>query len=247
MCWFHVQQACQKQLTGVVKAERVSILSEVSLLHSCVSQHEFDNLYRMIYRHWSSIHPEFAYYFQQQWNSGNFTCWKVFNCEPGVANTNNALELFNGIFKKNYTSRMRLTLPALCQVIIERFIPDVSLDLVSKRKVYEVKRIPDTKTELKISTITDYAYKISSIGMIWKLYKYETQETHTVDVAASTCTCKHYHKKAYCKHLLFAFKKMNRSSDKIFVDRIFKYKGNTRKTQRSRGRVSGAAPALQQN
>jgi hypothetical protein len=50
-------------------------------------------------------------YFNNQWNRGDdFTNWKVFNSAPGVANTNNALESFNNLIKRNYTFHVRHTL-----------------------------------------------------------------------------------------------------------------------------------------
>ncbi len=75
----------------------------------------------------------------------------------------------------------------------------------------------------------------------------ESHATYHVDANRSMYTCKYFHKKGYCKHLLFVFSELNRDSDVIPVRSTFKYKGNTKRTKKMRGRTKDALPALQKN
>jgi hypothetical protein len=47
--------------------------------------------------------------------------------------------------------------------------------------------------------------------------------------------------------LLFLFSEFNRDSDVIAVQCTFKYKGNTKRTKKMRGRTKDALPALPKN
>jgi hypothetical protein len=114
MCYFHVKQACQVNLRGKPMKEQKDILHGIDKLHSTTSATEYNELYRLIFRKWFEQHSAFAYYFENQWNSGTaFNQWKVLCCSPGVATTNNSLESFNAMFKRSYTNHTRHTAPAL--------------------------------------------------------------------------------------------------------------------------------------
>jgi uncharacterized Zn finger protein len=80
-----------------------------------------------------------------------------------------------------------------------------------------------------------------------RLVNKESHATYHVDANRSTCMCKYFHKKGYCKHLLFVFSELNRDSDVIAVRRTLKYKGNTKQTKKMRGCTKDALPALQKN
>ena len=136
MCYFHVKQACQVKLRGKPVKEQKEVLHELDELHCTTSLEEYNNLYRHTFRKWSEKCSDFAYYFEQQWNSGtSFNQWKVYCCPPDIATTNNALESFNAMFKRSYTNHTRHTLPALYDIIHDRLLVDLSRDIISARKV----------------------------------------------------------------------------------------------------------------
>ena len=162
--------------------------------------------------------------------------------------TNNAIESFNNIVKRNYTFGIRHSLPALFDIIIEHILVDVSLDIESQRKCYEIRRKPDITIRRNARAITAELYKIEQINQGIVMYtKRETNDSYVVDYLGDTCTCRYFIKHAYCKHLLHAHEVRNRDSKKIIIDRRFRYKGNTRRANRERGRARHAAPALQRN
>lgn len=69
----------------------------------------------------------------------NFTYWNVFSTEPGVANTNHALESFNYVVKRSYTFHVHHALPELLDLVMDHLMIDISMNIVSKHKCFEVK------------------------------------------------------------------------------------------------------------
>jgi hypothetical protein len=248
MCYFHVKQACQVKLRGKPMKEQKDVLHDIDELHSTTSQAEYNELYRITFRKWCEQHSAFAYYFENQWNSGSaFNQWKVFCCPPGVANTNNSLESFNAMFKRSYTNHTRHTMSALYDIIVERLLVDLSREVIHGRKVFHLKHKPDRVAVLKAGGIDEETYHISSAGSIVTLVNKESNATYRVNVIQCTCQCKYYHKRGYCKHILYSLNRCNLDSDVIEVKRTFKYKGNTKRTKKMRGRIRDALPALQVN
>lgn len=248
MCYFHVKQACQVKLRGKPMKEQKDVLHDIDELHSTTSQTEYNELYRITFRKWCEQHSAFAYYFENQWNSGSaFNQWKVFCCPPGVANTNNSLESFNAMFKRSYTNHTRHTMSALYDIIHDRLLVDLSREVIHGRKVFQLKHKPDRVAVLKAGGIDEETYHISSAGSIVTLVNKESNATYRVNVIQCTCQCKYYHKRGYCKHILYSLNRCNLDSDVIEVKRTFKYKGNTKRTKKMRGRIRDALPALQVN
>jgi len=92
MCYFHVVSCCKRNLRSHPAATQKMISDEVYFLHTSVSQVEFEARYAEVAIKWRRDFPEFARYFSAQWILGNFTNWKIYCSEPGIASTNNALE-----------------------------------------------------------------------------------------------------------------------------------------------------------
>ena len=248
MCYFHVAKCCKDQLKRCTKAAQKSIMDEVYYLHCSSCEEDFIERYEEIMPRWRTTVPDFADYFQEQWNNGDdFTNWKIFCSEPGVVSTNNALESFNKTIKKSYTFGTRHCLSALFDIILDRLIVDLSLDLMSKRKAFEVRRNPPVELFRTVNLMSNATYSITNVNSVYKFTKLETNHVHYVDFDAGTCSCPCFLKHGYCKHIIYLHKKKNVDSNTIIIDRRFKYKGNTRMTQRQRGRVQDAAPALVRN
>jgi hypothetical protein len=94
----------------------------------------------------------------------------------GVAYKNNSLESFNATIKRIYTLGVRPTLPALYD-IFEQFTLDVSLDVISGRKEYEMLRIPTQEVMNNAKQIDDTAYVVilMSATLIQRIFCYEMQ------------------------------------------------------------------------
>ena len=245
MCYFHVIKSCKDHLKSCRKEVQSKIMSDINYLHSSMSEEEFQLRYQDTMCNWCNSEPQFATYFDSQWNpNDSFNKWKIFCSEPGVACTNNAIESFNKTFKKNYTFGTRHSLPALVDIIMEKLIFNLSMDIINGRKAYEVRRKPTSTVRRKCNAISDETYTIRKNEMLYYFTKRENNHQHTVDLGNVNCTCRFFMKHAYCKHLLHVYKICNADSDHIVIDRRFNFRGNTRITQRQRGRVADAAPAL---
>jgi len=79
--------------------------------------------------------------------------------------------------------------------------------------------------------VTADNYVIVVLCLMVKLTKKESNSTYHVDVESSTCTCKYFHYKGYCKHLVFSFQRLNHDSNTVAIWCTFKYKGNTKCTK----------------
>lgn len=248
MCYFHVVKCCKDKLKRCTRAEQTAIFRDIYYLHCSCCPEDFIERYEEVMAKWRSTVPDFANYFEEQWNNGDeFTNWKIFCSEPGVASTNNALESFNKTIKKSYTFGTRHCLSALFDIILDRLIVDLSRDLMSNRKVFEVRRNPSLQIFRNVNLISNETYCITNVNSLYKFTKLENNHSHYVDFEAGTCSCPSFLKHGYCKHIIYLHKKKNVDSKTIIIDRRFKYRGNTRMTQRQRGRVQDAAPALVRN
>ncbi len=87
------------------------------------------------------------------------------NCsESGVASASNALESFNSIIKKSYTLNARHTLSALVNLLFERLVFDISMDIKDLTKCFETGRCPAVEVEQKSEKIDDLTYNICDQG-----------------------------------------------------------------------------------
>ncbi len=123
----------------------------------------------------------------------------------------------------------------------------LSREVIHGHKVFKLKHKPDRAALLKTNAINEETYHITCSGSFVTLVKKETNVTYWVNVVQSTCMCKYYHKRGYCKHILYSLVRCNLDSDFIEVKRTFKYKGNMKRTKKMRGRTKDALPALQVN
>jgi hypothetical protein len=224
------------------------ICEEVYFLHTSVFQVELEARYAEVAIKWRMDFPEFARYFAAQWILGNFTNWKIYCSEPGIASTNNAVELFNNIIKKSYTPNTRHSLSALVDIFMELLLFDYSMDLKDLRKCFELCHLPAVAVKEASERIDGANYLIrEEDNPIVTYRKQGSNVSYAVDCNSDsgTCMCHSYMKWGYYKHLLHAHALLNEDSLYIIIDLRFKYKGNTKITKRQRGRVRDALPALQ--
>jgi hypothetical protein len=63
----------------------------------------------------------------------------VFCFPPGVATTNNAFESFDAMYKRSYTNHTKHTMVALYDLIHDRFLVDLSKEIIHGCKVFHMK------------------------------------------------------------------------------------------------------------
>ena len=93
---------------------------------------------------------------------------------------------------------------ALYDIIHDRLLVDLSREVIHGRKVFQLKHKPDRAALLKAAGIDEETYRITSSGSFVTLVKKESNATYRVNVVQCTCQCKYYHKRGYCKHILYS-------------------------------------------
>jgi hypothetical protein len=109
---------------------------------------------------------------------------------------------------------------------------DLSREVMHGRKVFHTKHTPDWLSFANANSITTDNYVILVQCSMVKLTKKESNSTYHVDIDSSSCTCKYFHNKGYCKHLVFSFQRVNGDSNTVSIRLTFKYKGNTKRNKK---------------
>ena len=82
---------------------------DISKLHDCLSQAEFDKTFRITSAAWNKD-PElrgFSAYFSSNWVNSNFNKWQIFWTDAGMSHTNSPIESFNNQIKTEFTYRIK--------------------------------------------------------------------------------------------------------------------------------------------
>jgi hypothetical protein len=168
---------------------------------------------------WRRTALDFSNYFEEQWNNGDeFTNWKIFCSEPGVSSTNKALESFNKTIKKSYTFWMCHCLSAPFNIILDWLIVDLSLELMSNRKAFEVRCNPSLQIFRNVNLMRSETYCIINVNSVYKFTKLGNNHVHCVDFDAGTFSIPSFLKHVYCKHIIYLHKKKNIDNKTIIID-----------------------------
>jgi hypothetical protein len=115
MCFFHVMENVEKHMKSLSSDDKASVVHDIYDLHFASDVETFSALRDEIIQRWWSK-PElmrFAQYMCGQWLYGRFSNWQAFWTECGYASTNNLVETFNQVLKRDYTLRRRLKMGTL--------------------------------------------------------------------------------------------------------------------------------------
>ena len=124
----------------------------------------------------------------------------------------------------------------------------MSKDVVSKRKIFAVKRKPDTATMRNVLELSSaHLYSVTRTYPTVQFHNKEKNSTSVVNYNTNHCTCKQFAKKGFCKHIVYVYQNLNKECNIIDIVRTFRFRGNTKKAKRDRGRVALAKSALQRN
>ncbi len=132
----------------------------------------------------------------------------------------------------SYTFGMHHRLSAPFDIILDRFIVDLSLDLMSNRKAFQVRCNPSL--QIFRNLMSSETYHLTNVNSVYKFTKLENNHVHYVDFDSGTCSCPSFLKHGYCKHIIYLHKKKYVNSKTIIIDHRFKCRGNTRMTQAKR-------------
>jgi hypothetical protein len=115
MCFYHVMAKLLEHSTSVPNAKSSLVIADVYAIHCAKTAAELLSLKTAAVRRWRAD-PEvarFGEYIYKQWMSGSFTKWQCVHTPIGFATTNNPVEQFNKILKRDYTTHQQLKMGLL--------------------------------------------------------------------------------------------------------------------------------------
>ena len=133
MCWYHASKKMKDKLTGIrnLDASMASqIFSDIHALQfGAPDEESFFILFALLRRKWSEEKEyttdmlkdrvsEFFLYLSKVWLSPDLRNWYE-AANPMMLSTNNSLESYNNVLKRDYTGRKRLSMPHLVQKLKE--------------------------------------------------------------------------------------------------------------------------------
>ncbi|DBA03835.1 TPA: LOW QUALITY PROTEIN: hypothetical protein N0F65_005725 [Lagenidium giganteum] len=247
MCFYHLIANVQEHLRGVSKQSSLMVLQDIYLTHYATSASEFHSIVQDAFSCWSRVSDlvHFIRYFNQ-WLIGRFRRWQCF-VRPGYATTDNPVEHFNNVLKRDYSLRSRPKLGA-CQPSRKlrashlRHFPTAGNDcgttqcsLRAYQGVSESQQAasedPTTCIELRAVRFACIISRINT-GNSSSISYYLNTRIESIDQPASgwkvnlltkSCECKYFSKYLSCVHLCFAIDHDQLRSDE-FVSRNSKRK-----------------------
>ncbi|POM58929.1 Hypothetical protein PHPALM_36358 [Phytophthora palmivora] len=115
MCFFHVMEKVYNAIKGFPSLVASAIVSDMYDLHFARSKMQFFEVRDHVLRKWraQTFLWNFTQYMCAQWLFGRFSTWQIYATPIGFASTNNPVETFNALLKRDYTLRRRLKMGAL--------------------------------------------------------------------------------------------------------------------------------------
>ncbi|ETM32417.1 hypothetical protein L914_20164 [Phytophthora nicotianae] len=115
MCFFHVMEKVYKAMKRFPSFVSSDVTHDLYDLHSVRTHLDFMRMWDALLRKGMSVPilVNFAQYMSGQWLSGRFCGWQLYSTPSEFASTNNPVETFNSILKRDYTLRRRLKMGAL--------------------------------------------------------------------------------------------------------------------------------------
>jgi hypothetical protein len=156
----------------------------------------------------------------KQWVNGRHNKWRIFDSPPGYAKTNNPLESFNALIKRDYTKRIRLSVLD-CLKMLKTLIRTYSKE---SRKV-EAFIVDSVPTQSMITSATKYEESDFTAEKGYHFLNYKN-EIFKLCLRKRRCSCCDYVKYKMCAHLVAASKFFEVPN---LDNRVFVYKEKTRK------------------
>jgi hypothetical protein len=110
MCFYHVIAKVQEKSRSFPPELRQKVFRYVYEMHYARCQADLENALEKAWTSWAahSDTVKFGQYFYKQWLRGKFMRWQCYHTPIGFAKTNNPVEQFNKVIKRDYTLRVRL-------------------------------------------------------------------------------------------------------------------------------------------
>ncbi|KAE9060445.1 hypothetical protein PF006_g31638 [Phytophthora fragariae] len=114
---FHVMQKVYTAIKAFPSDTKAIIVRDLYDMHFARSHTEFVAMRGYFLKRLRDVRElrGFAQYINGQWLTGRYSTWQLYWTPTGFASTNNPVETFNVVLKRDYTLRRRLKMGALLQ------------------------------------------------------------------------------------------------------------------------------------
>ncbi|RLN87955.1 hypothetical protein BBJ28_00025550, partial [Nothophytophthora sp. Chile5] len=115
MCFYHVMAKVIERTRGLQASQAAVVTRDIYDLHFSRSDEAYEDRKEDILSNWGVCDEllEFSAYFKKQWLVGKFRLWQCYQSPSGHATTNNPVEQFNRLLKRDYTQRRQLKMGML--------------------------------------------------------------------------------------------------------------------------------------
>ncbi|CAF1025057.1 unnamed protein product [Brachionus calyciflorus] len=194
MCYFHVIFNCRKEYRKLTKVLSVQCKNFLKKMHYSINLKDMEQNFRDFKNFSKDNCQEFYMYVKNQWLTGPFKRWQIFNRPEGFACTNSPIESFNRSIKRTFTKKKRMFVLDFVQVLLR-----IARYYSIKNSTFHTRPVPNSKAKLA-------GIKYSKKGYFRKcgkdIYKFSNNEEYFLNMKDKTCNCKYFRKDAICGHLI---------------------------------------------
>ncbi|RLN95026.1 hypothetical protein BBJ28_00023485 [Nothophytophthora sp. Chile5] len=117
MCFFHVMEKVYKAIKAFPSDTKAIIVRDLYDMHFARSHNEFVRMREDFLMRLMDVREltSFAQYIRGQWLNRRYSTCQLYWTPTGFASTNNPVETFNAVLRRDYTLRRRLKMGALLQ------------------------------------------------------------------------------------------------------------------------------------
>ena len=230
MCWFHVKKNIKEpKHAGHPNLKPIydDILSAINYIHYSTTVQDFEARKEEVLSKWSACVYEpriylqlqkFKQYFIDQWLTGSFNNWQIFNTPAGYSTTQNPEESFNGQIKDVFTEFERLTVLGACESMRK-----ICLHYSENQPVFKLVKDKCNATIKLAKECLRTDFVQTDPNTLWYKNKYQ------IILEPRFCSCAYFIDEVTCKHHVGACIITNHVdySDREFV--IAKGKGRPKK------------------
>ncbi|KAE9097960.1 hypothetical protein PF010_g15758 [Phytophthora fragariae] len=121
MCFYHVMAKVYERIKGVSQRLREQVTADIYDLHFAPTQATYDEQWTTVFANWSGKNEltDFRGYFRRVWVRSEFHRWQCFHTPSGYATTNDPVEQFNRLIKRDYTLRTKHKIGTLFQLLAD--------------------------------------------------------------------------------------------------------------------------------
>ncbi|RLN48812.1 hypothetical protein BBJ28_00013307 [Nothophytophthora sp. Chile5] len=264
MCFFHVMEKVYKAIKAFPSDTKAIIVRDLYDMHFARSHNEFVRMREDVLTRLMDVREltSFVQYIRGQWLNGRYSTWQLYCTPTGFASTNNPMETFNAVQKRDYTLRRRLKMGALLQELSNcchdksaSLLYEGGRDQIDIASAGHIRVISCSAKRIQVSPNNRSEEGIAvtaQMGLNYARMEFEGQPYGgwVVDTTRMWCQCSYWFGFGVCVHVLFAqrtIKYLDCAGREILVTRGTKKNGaddpSARDGQRG-GRPLGVGPAL---